>query len=84
MHTHKIIDLMDPLEHCSSCGALMVSVKGGALCAHCGFSALDEPAEGGDAGAIYLDNLYVNCYPDKDSRVVQFAIEHYTVAYNGQ
>ncbi|MFC1654169.1 hypothetical protein ACFL2F_00035 [Myxococcota bacterium] len=46
MHTHKIIDLMNPMEHCPSCGALLVTVPGGAICAHCGFSDLEEPAEG--------------------------------------
>ena len=46
MHTHTIIDLMNPMEHCPSCGALLVAVPGGTICAHCGFSEPEEPVEG--------------------------------------
>lgn len=41
MHTHKIIDLMNPLEHCPSCGALLVTVPGGGICPNCGFESED-------------------------------------------
>jgi len=37
-------DLMDYLSHCHECGALMVTVPGGAICPNCGFE-LDDPAE---------------------------------------
>lgn len=49
MHPHRIIDLMNPEEHCPACGALLVFMSGGDVCAHCGFSSsteLEEPAEG--------------------------------------
>ena len=44
MHTHKIIDLMNPMEHCPSCGALLVTVPGGGICPHCGFE-VEDPEE---------------------------------------
>ena len=44
MHTHRIIDLMNPMEHCSACGALLVSVPGGSICPHCGFET-EDPEE---------------------------------------
>ena len=44
MHTHQILNLMNPLEHCPACGALLVSVPGGGLFPHCGFE-LEDPEE---------------------------------------
>ena len=45
MHTHEILNLMEYWKHCHECGALLVTVPGGAICPHCGFE-LEEPEEG--------------------------------------
>ena len=39
---HEILNLMDFWRHCHECGALLVTVPGGAVCAHCGFE-LEDP-----------------------------------------
>ncbi len=39
---HEILNLMDYWRHCHECGALLVTVPGGAVCAHCGFE-LEDP-----------------------------------------
>jgi uncharacterized OB-fold protein len=44
MRTQSIQDLMDYFSHCHECGALLVTVPGGAICPACGFE-LDEPEE---------------------------------------
>lgn len=40
-HVHAILSKMDFFSHCPECGALLVTVPGGALCAHCGFEQED-------------------------------------------
>ena len=44
MHARGILNLMDFRKHCQECGALLVTVPGGAICTHCGFE-LDDPEE---------------------------------------
>ena len=44
MHAQEILNLMEFWAHCHECGALMVTVPGGAVCPHCGFE-LDDPEE---------------------------------------
>lgn len=45
MSTQMILNLMDYWSHCHECGAQLVTVKGGAICPHCGFE-LEDPDEG--------------------------------------
>lgn len=40
-HVHAILSRMDLFSHCPECGALLVTVPGGAICAHCGFEQED-------------------------------------------
>ncbi len=41
---NAIRDLVNFWEHCHDCGALMVTVTGGSVCAHCGFE-IEQPDE---------------------------------------
>ena len=51
-----VVEMLNPWEHCPECGALLVPVPGGSLCAHCGYEC-EIPEESGRASLIELPGL---------------------------
>jgi hypothetical protein len=41
----SILNLMNLLEHCPECGALLQTLSSGAACAHCGYEGEKDPEE---------------------------------------